>query len=105
MGSQGRRILDQEKERTRRESVIRELQTRSTGLAVPALAVSEPGTALVAAPPEAPELEQRWVRLREVEELLEQRAAGLEVLACDLADQRLHLAEHWERFFQTPERW
>jgi chromosome segregation ATPase len=102
-----RKILDQEKEVQRLETVIQELQSRR--LASPQeQQIVEPRTSLTVAPvpvsAEA-ELEQRAWQLRQAEADLQHRLDTLEGLAGELADQRLYLAEECERLVQAQQSW
>jgi hypothetical protein len=52
-----------------------------------------------------PDLAEPTTLLPDLEVEVQQRLTGLENLAGDLADQRLHLAEQWERLLMARQRW
>jgi pSer/pThr/pTyr-binding forkhead associated (FHA) protein len=97
-----RKILDQEQEVHRLETVIRELQTQQA--APTGQAAASPAPLVEAAPAPAP-LEQRAWQLQQAETDLGERLAALERLAGELADQRLYLAEECARLAQAQQRW
>ncbi len=110
-----RKILDQEQEVTRLETVIRDLRDRA-GERGKAKGESEespdnPATALSPfpfrlSPPEAvveQELHEGQLRQREAD--LQERLAELERLAAELADQRLGLVEECARWAQAQQLW
>jgi pSer/pThr/pTyr-binding forkhead associated (FHA) protein len=112
-----RKILDQEQEVVRLESVIRASLATEPEPASPQ-APNDPGQIPDAAPlavpdtqaaraeePECPDVARGENLLRAAEDEVRQRLDTLDKLSGELADQRLHVTEQWERLLQTRESW
>jgi chromosome segregation ATPase len=97
-----RKILDQQQEVHRLETVIHDLQTRQVAQTPRQPASDSPGVDPVPVPAE---VEQRLWQLRQAEADLQERLAALERLAGELADQRLYLAEECARLAQAQQHW
>jgi pSer/pThr/pTyr-binding forkhead associated (FHA) protein len=112
-----RKILDQEQEVVRLDGVIRvrlAAASQQGSEAIPALAsesVPTPTSNAADSPPGSasdqtnPELAGHENQLRLAEKEIHQRLDTLEKLAGELADQRLHVTEQWERLLQARQTW
>jgi hypothetical protein len=99
-----RKILDQEQEALRLSAILRAQGTPDRDpLAEGARQVPTNADPSLSRPCAAPasELQERERQVQGAEDEVLNRLAGLEQLAEDLADQRLHLAEQWQWLLRT----
>jgi len=103
---QRQKMDEQRKEAERLEAALGELKSHLQSPASPTVAVAPHAlqASIRAVAPDASLLGREW-QIRQTEALLGARAADLDRLAGQLADQRLYLAEQFERFVQARQRW